>query len=102
MELEKMTAAIILQDYTAIEQSAKHITNHPPPSKAELERIFSILGEDAEAFKACDLAVHNLAAELAVVAAKQEMKPILDTYHAMIVKTVECHSAFRNKAAASP
>lgn len=92
VELKNLTDAIILEDYTAIEQSARGIAHHPPPGNTELERIFSILGEDSEAFKACDQAVHDLAAKLARIAEKKNMKDILDTYHAMIVKTVECHA----------
>ena len=95
-ELKNLTDAIILEDYTAIEQSARGIAHHPPPSEAELKRIFSILGEDSEAFKACDQAVHDLAAKLARIAEKKNMKDILDTYHAMIVKTVECHASFKD------
>jgi hypothetical protein len=99
VEMKNLTGAIIIEDYALIEQSARGIAQHPSPSGAELERIFSILGEDSNEFKSCDQAVHDLAVKLARAAERKNMKLILNIYDAMIAKTVECHARFKDRVA---
>ena len=95
--LNKLTDAVILEDFSLIASSAHDIANHPGIDQEDLNQLFERLGNRKQAFISCDSAVHNLAADISKAAEAQNMDLVLEKYAAMLAKTVECHQKYRLK-----
>lgn len=95
--LQKLTRAILFEDFPAITTAAHDIANHPDIAKEDLHHLFERLGPLKENFIECDNVVHDLAGEVSKAGEQENMDLVLEKYSAMLVKTVECHREYTPK-----
>jgi alpha-beta hydrolase superfamily lysophospholipase len=93
--LAELVRAIMQEDYDLIASSADNIANHPSIKQEDLHALFERLGDKKEAFIQCDKAVHDLALSLSKAGEQEDMERVLNSYFAMLIKTVECHRDYR-------
>lgn len=96
-DLNRLTDAIVMENFQLITSAAHNIVNHPDINQEDLHNLFERLGPRKDAFIACDTAVHNLARDIAKAGEQENMGLVLEKYSAMLSKTVECHREYRIK-----
>jgi len=96
-DTQSLTEGIFKEDFKLIASSAEKIANHPNPGPEILQQVKKSLATEMPKFKMHDVKVHNAAASIVELAAKNDMSAILAQYHEMVDGCQSCHSQFKKR-----
>lgn len=93
--MQAITGAIALEDWTQVAQLAPMVAAHPEPPATEKIRILAYLGTDAAKFRHFDMQTHESAHAMAVAAASDDGKAVIQSFARVQESCLGCHQAFR-------
>lgn len=99
-DTQKLTAAMLTEDFSSIENSAKNIADHPKPSMGTRMKLMKAMGSEMAKFKVNDGVVHEAAVTMVKNAQNKDIKAIAESFQTMIGGCVSCHSEFKTKVSA--
>lgn len=99
-DTQKLTAAMLNEDFTLIATKAEKIAHHPKPSVATRKKLMKAIGDDIAKFKANDNIVHGAALEIMTHAQQKNIKAVGENFKIMIGGCLSCHSMFKSEVSA--
>ncbi len=96
-EMERVNAALFVEDFATLAAAAEAIADHPSPSLAERRRVMMALGPGMVKLKAADTVVHDAAQALRAAAEAGDMESALVHQHSVMKGCIACHDAFRSR-----
>lgn len=96
-DMDRISRGIWTESYDSIATAARAVADHPTIGADGISKVQGVLGEDMARFKTLDVAVHDLALEVAEHAAASDLEALLDAEARLRQGCVECHTAFRQR-----
>lgn len=96
-DMDSLHHALWREDFPAAAAAARAVAEHPAVSEEERQRIFGILGEDAAAFRAADMEVHDAGLALADAASGPDREAVRAQLANLHAGCLACHEAFRGR-----
>jgi len=96
-DMDSLHHALWREDFPAAAAAGRAVAEHPAVSEDERQRIFGILGEDAAAFRAADMLVHDTGLALADAASGPDRDAVRTQLANLHAGCLACHEAFRER-----
>lgn len=96
-DMDSLHHALWREDFPAVAAAARAVAEHPAVSEQERQRIFGILGEDAAAFRAADMDVHDTGLALADAAGGPDREAVRTELASLHAGCLACHEEFRER-----
>jgi len=96
-DTQKLTGAMLTEDYVLMEQLSKRIADHPKPSMATRMKLMKAMGADMAQFKKNDGVVHGAAVNMTKAAQEKDIKRVGENFQTMINGCLSCHSQFKSR-----
>lgn len=94
-DMQAVTAAISLEDWTRVTELAPKIANHDQPPMMEKLRILTWLGTDAGKFRGFDGQVHDAATAMGDAAGRGDGPAVIAAFAQVQQGCLGCHQNYR-------
>ncbi len=96
VQMQTITHAITLENWSLVADSASKIAHHPSPPMAEKKRIKAFLKTNMGKFKAYDSITHKAAQDLSNSALQEDKDAVVDNFASLHKGCLGCHQNFRS------